>query len=253
MTQPSQHWQPDVYQNNASFVAGYGAPLIDLLKPQAGESILDLGCGDGVLTRKIADSGCCVLGLDGSTALLEAAREKGIETVCGDGQKLDFDRQFDAVFSNAALHWMTDAAAVVKGVARALKKGGRFVAEMGGAGNIAAIQTALEQALAEYGLRPRACWYFPTAEAYRALLQQQGFAVRQIGLYERPTPLPTGVAGWLEAFGEPMLPEGVDKEMRGQIFAQAARLAEQKLPKENGQTVADYVRLRFEAQLSEAV
>ncbi len=253
MTQPSQHWQPDVYQNNASFVAGYGAPLIDLLKPQAGESILDLGCGDGVLTRKIADSGCCVLGLDGSTALLEAAREKGIETVCGDGQKLDFDRQFDAVFSNAALHWMTDAAAVVKGVARALKKGGRFVAEMGGAGNIAVIRAALEQSLSEHGLQSGECWYFPSAEEYGALLRQHGFALRQIGLYERPTPLPTGVAGWLEAFGEPMLPEGVDKEMRGQIFAQAARLAEQKLPKENGQTVADYVRLRFEAQLSEAV
>lgn len=253
MNSPSQHWQSDIYAENARFVADYGTPLVELLNPKADEYILDLGCGDGVLTRKIADYGSCVLGLDGSRALLETARANGVDAVWGDGQKLAFNQEFDAVFSNAALHWMTDAAAVVKGVARALKQGGRFVAEMGGAGNIAAIQTALEQALVEHGLRPRACWYFPDAEAYRVLLQQHGFAVRQIGLYGRPTPLPTGVAGWLEAFGDPMLPEGMDTAVRGQVFAQAARLAEQKLPKENGQTVADYVRLRFAAHLPEAV
>lgn len=248
MNRPSQHWNPDIYAENARFVADYGTPLIGWLNPRAHEYILDLGCGDGVLTRKIAECGSRVLGLDGSRALLETALDNGVEAVWGDGQKLDFDQEFDAVFSNAALHWMTDAPAVVQGVARALKNGGRFVGEMGGAGNIASIRKALAEALSAHGLQARTCWYFPDADEYSALLRQYGFTVRHIALYRRPTPLPTGVAGWLEAFGGPMLPENIDANTRAEVFARAAASAERLLPAERGQAVADYVRLRFVAQ-----
>lgn len=248
MNSPSQHWQSDIYAENARFVADYGTPLIELLNPKADEYILDLGCGDGVLTRKIAEYGSRVLGLDGSRALLETARANGIDAVWGDGQKLAFNQEFDAVFSNAALHWMTDAPVVVQGVARALRSGGRFVGEMGGCGNIAVIRTALSEALSAHGLQPRSCWYFPDAGEYRELLWQHGFTVHHIALYPRPTPLPTGVAGWLKAFGEPMLPEQIDDAVLAAVFARAAESAERQLPSHDGQPVADYVRLRFVAQ-----
>ena len=245
-SQPSQHWQADVYADNARFVADYGVPLLDILAPRPHERVLDLGCGDGVLTQKIAELGCEVIGIDGSEQLVAAARANGIDARVGDGQKLAFNQEFDAVFSNAALHWMMQAEAVVAGVAAALKPGGRFVAEAGGQGNIAVIQQALEQALAKQHLQARAYWYFPSAETYRRLLEQHGFEVLQIGLYPRPTVLPTGVAGWLATFAEPMLPQ-MDAATKQAVLEAAADEAERQLPQENGLPVADYVRLRFVA------
>lgn len=242
---PSQHWQSATYADNARFVADYGVLLLDWLQARPGERILDLGCGDGVLTQKIAATGAGVLGLDGSANLVAAARRLGVDAITGDGHALTFADEFDAVFSNAALHWMTRPQAVIEGVARALKHGGRFVAEMGGSGNIAAIQTAMQQALAAHGLTAVPCWYFPEAEAYRALLEQHGLTVRQMQRFERPTALPTGVAGWLETFAEPMLPP-MDDATRQSVLKQAADLAERQLPRNSGgQIVADYVRLRF--------
>lgn len=241
---PSQHWQAQSYAEHARFVADYGTPLLELLSPQPHERILDLGCGDGVLTQQIAQTGCKVVGLDGSADFVAAARGLGIDAVLGDGQQLDFDQEFDAVFSNAALHWMVDAEAVVRGMARALKKGGRLVAEFGGEGNIATIQTALTESLAAHGLQPRPCWYFPSENAYRTLLEKHGFNVQHIGLYPRPTPLPTGMAGWLATFAAPILPANINNETRRQVLERTVAMVEQVLPKENGQTVADYMRLR---------
>ena len=139
----SQHWEKEKYEKNARFVSVYGEELIEWLNPQKDEYILDLGCGDGVLTKKITEYGCKVLGLDGSQKFVEAARKIGIEVVQGDAQNMKFENEFDAIFSNAALHWMIDAERVLESVSKALKKGGRFIVEMGGKGNIEKIEKLL--------------------------------------------------------------------------------------------------------------
>lgn len=248
----NQDWRADRYGANARFVAELGGPVVELLDPRPGERILDLGCGDGVLTRRLADRDCEVVGVDGGPDMVRAARALGVDARVADGQALSFDREFDAVFSNAALHWMKrDPDAVVAGVARALRPGGRFVAEMGGHGNVAAITVALLAVLARRGLDGMTAhpWFFPTPDAYRARLEGHGFRVERIELAPRPTPLPAGMSAWLDTFAEPflkLLPEGgaraVAKEEVVELLAPALR-------DERGAWVADYVRLRFRAVL----
>lgn len=169
---------------------------------QAWERVLDLGCGDGALTEKLAAAGCAVVGADSSADLIRAARARNLDARLMNGEALDFDGEFDAVFSNAALHWMLQPDKVIEGVYRALKPGGRFVGEFGGAGNVLTIASALETALNRRGIDGKAAnpWYFPTAEDYAAKLAAHGFRVRSAELIERPTPLPTGMAGWLATF-----------------------------------------------------
>src|SRR5882757_1148099 len=147
-----QQWNTDAYAANGRFVANLAGGVVDLLEPQRGERILDLGCGDGALTEQIAGTGASVLGVDSSSSMLAAARQRGLRVVQVSGDRLSFDQEFDAVFSNAALHWMPNQPAVLAGVHRALKPGGRFVAEMGGIGNIAAIRVALQATLQRYGI-----------------------------------------------------------------------------------------------------
>lgn len=134
---PPQSWDPERYAPNARFVSGFGLPLLELLRPKARERNLDLGCGDGVLTERLAAIGCEMIGVDSSPEQVAAARARGLDARLADGQTLAFEREFDGVFSNAALHWMPRTDDVIAGVWRALKPGGRFVAECGGAGNIA--------------------------------------------------------------------------------------------------------------------
>jgi trans-aconitate methyltransferase len=202
---PHVGWSARAYAENARFVADLGAPVLELLAPRAGERILDLGCGDGALTQAIAESGAKVIGVDGSADMVAAARARGLDARVMDGQRLTFEREFNAVFSNAALHWMPDADAVVSGVAKALLPGGRFVGEMGGHGNVAAIATALRAVLHARCMTSDFSWFFPAADEYAALLQGHGFRVESIALIPRPTLLPTGMAGWLATFAGPFM------------------------------------------------
>jgi trans-aconitate methyltransferase len=247
-----QDWQAERYARNARFVADLGQPVVELLAPEPGERILDLGCGDGALTQKLAELGCDVLGVDAGPDMIRVARELGLDAHVVDGHELAFEREFDAVFSNAALHWMKrDPDAVVAGVARALKPGGRFAGEFGGHGNVAAIVTALLAVLARRdldGMRGHP-WYFPTPAAYRKCLEAHGFRVESINLIPRPTPLPTGMSAWLDTFAEPMLkllPEGE----RATVKEEAVELLAPTLRDEAGNWTADYVRLRFRAVLA---
>ncbi|MBL6752624.1 MAG: methyltransferase domain-containing protein [Nevskia sp.] len=241
-----QTWDPEAYARNARFVAELGAPLLDWLEPRPGERVLDLGCGDGALTEKLVAAGCSVVGADASPEFVAAARARGLDARLADGQALPFAAEFDAVFSNAALHWMKrDPDAVLAGVARALKPGGRFVAEMGGAGNVAAIRGALHEALARRGIDAAAAdpWFFPTAEDYRARLQAAGFEVRRLELFERPTPLPGDVAAWLRTFAQSFL-ERLPEAERATVLDEVQETLRPRLSK-GGQWTADYVRLRF--------
>lgn len=248
--EPRQVWRADRYATNARFVAELGAPLLELLAPRPGERILDLGCGDGALTEKIAALGCSVVGVDAAADMVAAARRRGLDARLVDGENLPFVAEFDVVFSNAALHWMRDADAVLRGVRRALRPGGRFVAECGGHGNVAAITVALAAVLERRGVDGRAAipWYFPSPAAYAAKLEAHGFIVDQIELFPRPTPLPTDMAGWLDTFAESCFAR-LPPEQRRAARDEALELLRPWLCDEAGRWTADYVRLRFAAHI----
>ncbi len=252
MNEAKQHWDADVYRRHADFVPALGRPVLDLLAPKTGERILDLGCGDGTLSVEIAAAGAAVVGIDNSHSMVARAQSRGIDAHVADGQALGFEHEFDAVFSNAALHWMRDADAVLAGVVRALKPDGRFVGEFGGHGNVAAVKVALSAVLERRGTDPRAhlVWYFPTAEAYRERLEAHGFAVSTTELIPRPTPLPTDMAGWLDTFAGPML-SALPESERTAARDEAVALLAPALCDDRGRWTADYVRLRFAARLAQ--
>jgi trans-aconitate methyltransferase len=248
---PNQDWKADRYAQHAHFVPALGAPVLELLRPQAGERILDLGCGDGVLTEKIAASGAVVVGVDAAADMIAAAKRRGLDARAMEGGKLEFSAEFDAVFSNAALHWMKrDRDAVIAGVHRALKPGGRFVAEMGGHGCCAAITVAMVAVLERHGILDGAAtipWYFPTVDDYRARLERAGFKVEYIELIPRPTPLPTNMAGWIELFTQPFL-NRLPPEQRPRAVEEAVEVLRPVLCDEQGRWTGDYIRLRFAAR-----
>lgn len=244
----SQIWDPKKYETNARFVSDLGAPVVALLAPQAGEDILDLGCGDGALTVKLVDAGATVKGVDGSPEMVAAAQVLGIDAELMDGQALTFDAEFDAVFSSAALHWMADIDAVITGVYRALKLEGRFVAEFGGFGNIAAIRTAVRAAheMVTGKPMPDDNKVFPSADFYAGRLAAAGFTVKSIEIIDRSTPLPTGVRGWYETFGGRYFQDLTADETVA-VIDKAEVLLAPDLKDETGNWFADYKRLRFEA------
>jgi len=246
-----QHWSARRYAKTAHFVPELGAPMLDLLAPRAGERVLDLGCGDGVLTESIVASGATVMAVDAAPDMVAAARARGIDARVMRGQDLTFEREFDAVFSNAALHWMRPPEAVLSCVRRALKPGGRFVGEMGGHNNTAAIVVALSAVLGRRGrdahqLSP---WYFPSAGAYREKLEAAGFSVEDIRIIPRPTALPTSIEQWLDTFGEAFFGALLEPD-RLAARAEVANLLRPVLVDETGTWIADYVRLRFRATRS---
>ena len=244
----TQEWDSSRYRTNARFVSDLGQPVLELLNPQPGERILDLGCGDGALTEKLAAAGACVVGADASPDMIQAAQQRGLDVRVMDAYHLAFEAEFDAVFSNAALHWMKDNPdAVIQAVARALKPGGRFAAEMGGHGCVAALVVALLATMEKRGISnaaPMIPWYFPTPEDYRSRLERAAFEVRHIALIPRPTPLPPGMRGWLETFAIPFT-KALPEPDRGAFLDEVTERLRPSLCDEQGRWTADYMRLRF--------
>jgi len=244
-----QTWNAAEYVCHAGFVASLGAGLLDVLAPQAGEHVLDLGCGDGALTSELAARGCSVVGVDSSPEQVAHARARGLDARVVDGQALGFEQEFDAVLSNAALHWMKRPAAVLDGVWRSLEPGGRFVGEMGGIGNVASVVEAAHSLLAAAGIDSASCnpWYFPSVDTYQGLLTAQGFELDFIMLFRRPTPLDGDVSHWLRLFAQSFA-AAVPEARRADFHAALrARLAP-RLMDAAGRWCMDYVRLRFKVR-----
>ncbi|WP_438448318.1 class I SAM-dependent methyltransferase [Gorillibacterium sp. sgz5001074] len=251
-------WNPVLYDGKLGMVSELGRGVLDWLAPRPGERILDLGCGTGDLAAEIAKSGAEVTGLDASPEMIRAAQAKypGLRFRVGDGQRFQPDDggRYDAVFSNAALHWMKDASGVADSVAGALKPGGRFAAEFGGQGNcrvlVEAAQTVLLQRYGVQAEGPSGPWYFPSIGEYATLLEQAGFQVESAVLFDRPTPMQDGADGlshWLDTFGGPLL-KGVPAGDRESVYREIGALAADRLFR-NGCWVIDYRRIRIAARL----
>ena len=250
MNAPSQTWNTDAYAANGRFVATLASGVVSLLAPQPGEHILDVGCGDGALTEQLAATGAIVTGVDASPTMIAAARKRNLNVELRSADDLPYIDQFDAVFSNAALHWISAAKqpASLACVHRALRPGGRFVAEMGGQGNIAAIRAALQAVLAPFNIdaEAAAASFFPSPAVYRRLLEAAGFAVESIDLIPRPTPLPNGMESWLNTFRNGVL-DPLNPGDRATALSRTVALLEPILRDADGNWIADYVRLRFHA------
>ena len=255
MSHSAQVWNTSAYAANGRFVATMASAVVDLLSPQPGERILDAGCGDGALTEQLAASGAEVRGVDSAAAMVAAARARGLRVDEASLSALAYDAEFDAVFSNAALHWipLSSQPAMLTCLHRALRPNGRFVAEMGGMANIAAIRAALSAVLAPYGLDSEAlaASFYPSAAHYRSLLEDAGFAVQSIELIPRPTPLPNGADGmtrWLETFRNGVLDLLPEAAARLQAVSATVDLLQPMLQDPITENwTADYVRLRFHA------
>lgn len=243
----TNEWDTESYDEGHTFVFEYGEGVVDLLKPEQGERILDLGCGTGHLTDRIAESGADTVGLDASEEMIKKSRDAypGCEFVNKDARDFSFDDPFDAVFSNAALHWIPEQDPVLESVTNALVPGGRFVAELGGTGNVAAIITAVREEAAVRGYDVENPWYFPTIGEYTSKLESHGFETRYATLFDRPTELDSGTDGlaeWLTMFGDSLLAAIPDDEQSAVISSVEDRLREEQF--QDGTWVADYRRLR---------
>jgi trans-aconitate methyltransferase len=243
-----QTWDPAAYGKDGAFVHELAGGVLEWLAPQPGERVLDLGCGDGQLTKRITAAGAIVTAIDASPEMVAAARARGIAADEGSAESLPYpDRSFDAVFSNAVLHWVRGHDEMMTQVRRVLRPGGRFVAEMGGHGNIAAIRVAFAAVLTrhgfpEFGDRGN---YYPTPEGYARRLQKHGFAVERMLLFPRPTLLGEGgMAGWLRTFCRGAL-NALPEQLRETVVDETAAQLAPALRDEDGHWTADYVRLRF--------
>jgi trans-aconitate methyltransferase len=253
MTPEGTRWDARLYDDKHSFVWKHGAALLELLAAQPGERILDLGCGTGHLTAQIAAAGASVIGIDAAPAMIDEARRTypSLTFTVGDARDFSFPEPFDAVFSNAVLHWIKEPELVLAAVNRALKPEGRFVAEFGGKGNVRQIADALLWAIADLGLNPvELPWYFPSVGEYAGLLEKHGLEVIYAVLFDRPTPLEgeAGLRHWIEMFAHSVLnivPEGQRTEFLRHVEDQLRPHLQR-----DGTWIADYRRLRVVARRS---
>ena len=240
---------PKCYQAKHHYVTAAGADLVETLAPQVGERVLDLGCGTGQLSAQIAAAGTEVVGIDLSAEMVEAAREQfpDLSFVVGDARDFSFTEPFDAVFSNAALHWVKPPEAALACIVACLGPGGRFVVELGGARNVATISRGLIDQLAARGFYPQLPWYFPSLGEYARLVEQAGLRVAYASHFPRPTPLEgeNGLRDWMEMFAE-ALTEGIPPLMREELLA-AVEGAVRPALYGDGVWCADYWRLRVVA------
>ena len=233
-------WDAADYARVGAFVAELGGAALDLLDPQPGERILDVGCGEGTLTRRIVERGATVLGIDNSLEMIGAAREKGLDARLMDAADMKFGESFDAAFSNATLHWVLDKERAARAIWFALKAGGRFAGEMGGEGNLATLREALDEELILRGYVPpvEASNWYASPEEFAQVYETAGFRDIDARLIERPTPIDHGVAAWVTTFRKGWLDRaGVPDQERAEIGAAVADRV--------GSNIADYVRLRF--------
>ncbi len=240
---------PKRYQTKHHYVTAAGADLVEVLAPQDGERILDLGCGTGQLSAQIAAIGAEVVGVDLSAEMIEAAREQfpSLSFTVGDARDFSFTESFDAVFSNAALHWIKPPEEALACIAACLGQGGRFVAELGGGRNIATISQSLIDQLAVRGFYPQLPWYFPSLGEYAQLLEQAGLRVAYASHFPRPTPLEgeSGLRDWMEMFAETLI-EDVPPLMRAGLWDAVEDAVRPALYGDGG-WYADYWRLRVVA------
>ncbi|UBM57765.1 methyltransferase domain-containing protein [Marinilongibacter aquaticus] len=248
----AQEWNSALYDNEYAFVSKYGEDVLELLQAKSGERILDLGCGTGDLASQIAGQGCKVVGLDSSPQMIEEARRKfpEIDFEVGNAERFRFDEKFDAVFSNATLHWVKDQKAAVACVFEALKPGGRFVAEFGGKGNVESLVHALRLVLESRGYSENAgreIWYFPSIAEYASILEDAGFDFRFATLFDRPTKLAgnEGMSNWLKMFANPIL-GGLNEKEKNEVLKDTVERLRPSHFKE-GDWYADYRRIRFVA------
>jgi len=246
-TEETNKWNPESYNKHTHFVSALALPVVNLLKPQKGEKILDVGCGEGTLALEIECRGAKVIGVDMSAEMVEACRDNGIEAYVGSVTDLPYENAFDSVFSNAMLHWVKDARGAVQNIAKALKVGGCFVCEFGGEGNAYHLVSAMQEVFTNHP-EFRAFnnpWYFPSVEEYKALLISEGFDVEYIEIISRPTPM-NDISNWLDIFAN-----GVTSHLTSEQFEvfkkESTEILRDKIYTEEEGWMLDYKRLRVKA------
>jgi SAM-dependent methyltransferase len=236
----TSNWDAGDYARVGGFVAELGQAALDLLDPQPGEHILDVGCGDGALTVKLKEAGADVVGIDNDLSMVAAAKARGLDARLMDAAELRFAEAFDAAFSNATLHWVLDKERAARAIWFALKNGGRFVGEMGGDGNLQRLRETLDEVLVVRGYGPptfASNWY-PSVDEFIGIYEQAGFKDIDARLIERPTVIEHGIAQWVTTFRKGWLDRaGVPEDERTEIASAVADAVDSN--------VADYVRLRF--------
>jgi len=249
---PEIHWDSKLYNEQHHFVSDYGADVLQWLAPKAGENILDVGCGTGDLAAKIQESGATVLGTDASADMIELAKQNypTIQFEQKDAAQLDYNREFDAVFSNATFHWIENQRGLLRGIYKSLKHGGRLVAEFGGKGNIKSIVDAIDTAAKQLGLEHRIIsnfWFFPSISHYATLLESTGFEAEQMWLFDRPTKLvgEDGMLKWIDQFAQHAFINLNEEEAKA-VTTLAVELLKPTHFKD-GEWMADYRRLRIKA------